>query len=81
MTHGQGDLEALVARLHDAAVRLKAAGTTSDAPARGGPRTPAGPDAATDAVPGVVEQLEAAGAAVRSARARLAEAQERLGSP
>jgi hypothetical protein len=65
------ELEALAARLQSAAERLKAAGR----PAAGDPPARA-PD--PEGIPGAVERLEAAGHAVRVARARLAELEARL---
>ena len=65
------ELEALAARLQSAAARLKAAG--SPAPAQ-----PAAPVAEREGIAGAVDRLEAAGHAVRVARARLAELEARL---
>jgi hypothetical protein len=77
VTDPQSQLEALADRLQSAAARLKAAADGSpDEPASPEPSLPArsGPDGMS----AVLERLEAAGAAVRDARARLAELQQQL---
>lgn len=77
MTDPQSQLEALADRLQSAAARLKAA-------ADGAPAEPATPEPpppvrfGPEGMVAVLERLEAAGAAVRDARARLAELQNRL---
>lgn len=61
MADAHSDLEALAARLHGAAARLKAAGGTASEP-------PGEDGGAVDGLARVRSELEAAGTAVREAR-------------